>query len=467
MTAAPAISAPRTGLAEQILECFPGGSYAFAALLRLLDIVESNSVETAAVECRAEPRLLVNPNFVERHANTPEKLFMLVMHELHHVLLGHTTLFPAATPVHNFIFEAVINGLLCRMFPAGEYTALFRDYYDPGNFPMCLLRPPPSWPGRKHAVASGIAKLPNAQRKRAAEAHAALYSEAGATYLEVAEVLPQVLATCGAGDAVGDVPLLGGHGEHSSTMGGLEHRSPLLFDIVRGIVEQWPQPPDPIQGRSLADVIATSKVIVQRKRSNRGVLRRLIEEVAAQGSEGEVRRRVIDRVPAQSPLPNFDRRAMVQGYLGFHPLLYQAQVPCARRKPAADRVHVYLDVSGSMETVKGALYGAILDCHSQVHPTVHLFSTAVEDVTIPELRRGVCKSTGGTDIACVASHIAKNGIGRALVVTDGWVGRPAGEHLAILSRTKLAVALFGPSTQKGDLEPVADHLVELERGDPT
>ena len=467
MTAAPAISAPRTGLAEQILECFPGGSYAFAALLRLLDIVESNSVETAAVECRAEPRLLVNPNFVERHANTPEKLFMLVMHELHHVLLGHTTLFPAATPVHNFIFDAVINGLLCRMFPAGEYTALFRDYYDPGNFPMCLLRPPPSWPGRKHAVASGIAKLPNAQRKRAAEAHAALYSEAGATYLEVAEVLPQVLATCGAGDAVGDVPLLGGHGEHSSTMGGLEHRSPLLFDIVRGIVEQWPQPPDPIQGRSLADVIATSKVIVQRKRSNRGVLRRLIEEVAAQGSEGEVRRRVIDRVPAQSPLPNFDRRAMVQGYLGFHPLLYQAQVPWARRKPAADRVHVYLDVSGSMETVKGALYGAILDCHSQVHPTVHLFSTAVEDVTIPELRRGVCKSTGGTDIACVASHIAKNGIGRALVVTDGWVGRPAGEHLAILSRTKLAVALFGASTQKGDLEPVADHLVELERGDPT
>jgi hypothetical protein len=158
---------------------------------------------------------------------------------------------------------------------------------------------------------------------------------------------------------------------------------------------------------------------------------------------------------------------MVQGHLGFQPLLYQAQVPWTRRKPAADRVHVYLDVSGSMEAVKGALYGAILDCRHHVHPIVHLFSTAVEDVTIPELRRGVCKSTGGTDIASVASHIAKNGISRALVVTDGWVGRPAGEHLAILSRTKLAVALFGPSTQTGDLEAVANHLVELERGDCT
>jgi len=99
--------------------------------------------------------------------------------------------------------------------------------------------------------------------------------------------------------------------------------------------------------------------------------------------------------------------------------------------------------------------------------SVYLFSTAVEDVSIPEMRRGVCKSTGGTDIACVAEHIAKNGISRALVVTDGWVGRPTGEHLAILSRTKLAVTLFGPSTQKGDLEAVADHLVELEPGDRT
>jgi hypothetical protein len=467
MTAAPAIFAARPSVAEQILECFPCGSYAFAALLRLLDIVESDSVETAAVECRAEPRLLVNSSFVARHANTPEKLFMLVMHELHHVLLGHTTLFPAVTPTHNFIFDAVINGLLCRMFPAREHTALFTDFYDARNFPMCLLRPPPGWPERKRTVASGIAKLPEAHRRRAAEVHAALYSEAGATYLEVAEVLPEVLSACGAGDAAGEVPLLGGHGEHSSTMGGLEHRSPLLFDIVRGLVEQWPQPPDPIQGRSLADVIATSKVIVRRKRSNRVVLRRIIEKVAAQGTDGQVRRRALDRVAAQSPLPGFDRRALVQGHLGFQPLLYQREVPWMRARPAADRVHVYLDVSGSMEAVKGALYGAILDCYSHVYPTVHLFSTAVEDVSIPELRRGVCKSTGGTDIACVASHIAKNGISRALVVTDGWVGRPSGEHLAILSRTKLAVALFGPSTQKGDLEPVADHLVELERGDRT
>jgi hypothetical protein len=64
-----------------------------------MDIVESDEVPTAAVECQLQPRLLINPGFVEKHAETPEKLLVLVMHELHHVLLGHTTLFPAVTKI--------------------------------------------------------------------------------------------------------------------------------------------------------------------------------------------------------------------------------------------------------------------------------------------------------------------------------------------------------------------------------
>ena len=122
-------------LAERILDAFPGGSYALAGLLRLLDIVETESVPTAAVECRMQPRLLINPKFVQAHASTPEKLMMLVMHELHHVLLGHTTLFPRNTRVQNFVFDAVINGIVCRMFPGAQYTAFFSDFYSADRFP--------------------------------------------------------------------------------------------------------------------------------------------------------------------------------------------------------------------------------------------------------------------------------------------------------------------------------------------
>ena len=58
-----------------------------------------------------------------------------------------------------------------------------------------------------------------------------------------------------------------------------------------------------------------------------------------------------------------------------------------------------------MDAVKGPLYAAVLDCEALVERTVHLFSTRVADVSLAELRRGVCKTTGGTDIGCVAAHM--------------------------------------------------------------
>src|SRR6185436_8240543 len=110
-----------------------------------LDIVETDAVPTAAVECRVQPRLRINPGFVDAHAATPERLLMLVMHELHHVLLGHTRLFPRVTPADNVIFDAVINALLCRMFPKREHTSFFTEFYSDAHFPECLLRPPVGW----------------------------------------------------------------------------------------------------------------------------------------------------------------------------------------------------------------------------------------------------------------------------------------------------------------------------------
>jgi hypothetical protein len=115
-------------IADRILDAFPSGHYGLLALLRLLDIVETAEVDTAAVECTSMPRLLVNPQFVDAHAATPERLLMLVMHELHHVLLGHTRLFPRATLTDNIVLDAVINALLCRMFPKPEHTSFFTSF---------------------------------------------------------------------------------------------------------------------------------------------------------------------------------------------------------------------------------------------------------------------------------------------------------------------------------------------------
>ncbi|MSP46895.1 MAG: hypothetical protein EXQ83_13860 [Xanthobacteraceae bacterium] len=446
-------------IAERILDCFPGGTYALSALLRLLDIVESETVPTAAVECRVQPRLLINPKFVKTHARTSEKLLMLVMHELHHVLLGHTTLFPTITSVHNFIFDSVINGIICRMFPAQEYTSFLTDYYDAARFPECLLRPPPGWPDRAQTP-KGILDLGAPHVAVVRDVHAALYSDTGASYQEVFKVLPRLVPK----DVIKGVPLLGGHGEGSSTAGKLEDRSPVLFDIVRSIVEHWPQPPDPIQGRSLADILRISAIQATRSPSNRALLRKLIHKVAGSNSTGAIRRVCPDQVAAPTPIPALDRRSAVMRSLGYEPLLQVGAVPWRRTIRTGERVHVYMDVSGSMEAVKKSLYGAVLDCREYVHPTVHLFSTTIADISLDELRRGVCKSTGGTNIACVASHMARNRVRRSLIVTDGWVGTPRGQHRTTLADSKLAVAFLGTTASTNDLADVANFTTILSNG---
>lgn len=448
-----------TSIAERILDCFPSGTYALSALLRLMDIVETGSVPTAAVECRVQPRLLINPEFVGKHAQTSEKLLMLVMHELHHVLLGHTTLFPTVTPVQNFILDAVINGIICRMFPAREYTAFLTDYYDASRFPDCLLRPPPGWPDRPRTP-KGISDLGGRHVSRIGDVHAALYSDTGATYQEVFNVLPRMVPE----GAIKNVPLLGGHGDGSATAGQLEDRSPVLFDVVRSIVEHWPQPPDPIQGRSLADVLKDSVVQASRLPGNRAILRTLIRKVAGFDGAGTIRQVRPDSVAAPTPIPALDRRSAVMRSLGHEQLLHVGAVPWRRPVRGGERVHVYMDVSGSMDAVKKALYGAVLDCREYVHPTVHLFSTKIAEISLGELRRGVCKTTGGTDIACVATHMSENRVRRSLILTDGWVGTPRGQHRATLADAKLAVAFLGNNFNASDLAAVANFTTTLSIG---
>lgn len=444
----------RPTLADRVLDAFPAGTYALHGLLSLLDIVESDEVPTAAVECRAEPRLLINPAFVNRHAQTPEKLLMLVMHELHHVLLGHTRLFPCSTPLDNFVFDAVINALLCRMFPAAEHTSFFTEFYPDDAYPGCFLRPPARWtPG-------GGISLPTAleapERQAEAAVYRALYSDQGASYHDLYDIFRTQLRD----EDVEAIALLGDHSGHSAA-GDLEGRAPVLFEAVRTVVERWPQPPDPIRGRSLEELLKEQQVRPSRVRSNRSVLRDLLRRVAGTGRGGPVRRSTTFALQVETPVPTFDRRSTVLRSLGCRPLLYAAAIPSRRSLPVSERVHVYLDVSGSIGDLKGALYGAVLDCQELVHPVVHLFSTAIADMSFRGLSRGHCETTGGTDIGCVAGHMAEHRVRRAVFVTDGFTGRPQGAHRKVLAEATVGVALTPGSTYAADLHDTTNFWAQL------
>ncbi len=451
-------------LAEAVLDAFPSGSYAMTGLLRLLDIVATSRVPTAAVECRAQPRLLINPHFVAQHADSPEKLLMLVMHELHHVLLGHTTLFPRLTWEQNFVFDAVINGLVCRMFPDRAFTSFFTDYYREDRFPDCLLRPPSGWPAAGFSNSPVLDLLDPTLQKQVQDVHAALYSEAGASYHEVHELLPRLLVKTDA-SGVGEVPLLGGHDPGDGQHTDLQRGSPVLFDLVRELVEQWPQPPDPIRGRSLADVLNESTVSAPRVRPPRSVLRALIRKVAGVKGTSRLPQISVAHTCIQSPVPVWSRRSSVLHAMGVPNLLHPAAVPWKKRRQSGALVHVYLDVSGSMEGVLQPLYAAARDCEEFLHPKIHLFSTKVVDITRAELRAGRCSSTGGTSIEAVAEHMAAHDIRRVLIVTDGWVGSPKGLHRRTLENAEVAVAYLGHQTNRNDLAGLANYTDTLCIGD--
>ena len=166
-------------------------------------------------------------------------------------------------------------------------------------------------------------------------------------------------------------------------------------------------------------------------------------------------------VEIATPVPVFDRRSAVLRALGADPLLHKSTLPFVRRNHAG-RVHVYVDVSGSIAGLKGALYGAVLDAGDLVHRTVHLFSTIVRDVTLQGLRRGECHTTGGTDIGRVAAHMRSHQVRRAVLVTDGYVGRPSPLDAKTLTSAVVGVALTPGNSTRTDLMTTAPIWAQLE-----
>ena len=445
-------------LKDQLFDCLPAGRYALAGLLRLVDIVETDAVPTAAVECQAQPRLLINPVFVAEHANTPEKLMMLVLHEIHHVLLGHTRRLSGSAPADNFVFDCVINALLCRMFPQPAYTALFRDFYPDDAFPACLLRPPADWNPAILKVAVPPALMGNGFGP-ARQVYQSLYSKEGASYEDIRNVLRAFLAR--REKLLVDVTLLGDH--DNSAHGQATASANVLAGAVEDIVRHWPSPPQPLRGISMTELLRDSRLRVMRAPSRRRQLRELIGKVAGASGKGRGARRTMPaEIQIESPVPSADRRAMVSRALGATPLLYRAAVQARQPVPAQERVHIYVDVSGSMEGIKGALYGAVLDCEALVHPQVHLFSTEVAEVSAAQLRAGICKSTGGTDIRCVTRHMMRHRVRRAVLLTDGYVGAADAEGQKALDRARIGVAYIGAPTSRQALERHADASITLD-----
>lgn len=482
---------------EEIWEAFPAGSYAITGLMRVLDIRESRSVATAWAGDLDGPVVLINPDFVARYAYTPERQAALILHELLHVLLGHHC--KPVTRLDNFIFDAVVNAMVCYMTGSPAHWSLFTSYYSSQRFPECLLRPPCGFrlpePGHRACV-----KMPRVLRGKkmwkARQVYQALYEEFGASYEEVRRLFdilarnheellagvdrkevdamvaeegteglrngefvrwaeddeasdgeePEKLSRRVA--SLSKVKLLGSHPvKASGQMGSSESLARAAAAALAPLLEAMPQ-----KGDERIRYFLQLGPSPEADERNVTLLRQLIEKVALDGqtltpSVTEVPIRLLSAVPAT------DRRSNVLRFLGLEPLLYGWDVP-DRIQRRITPVHVYLDVSGSVTPFVASLVKAVLACRELVAPIVHLFSMDVEDVGVYQLTAGRVPSWGGTDIHCVLAHMKKHAIRNALILTDGYVGWPAPEWHSFLRDCRVAVAL----TPRGSLATLQEFV---------
>ncbi len=219
---------------ERIFNVLPAASYQMEKLFGLFDIEFSDETETACVECRTTPWLLLNKGFLDEYCRDDGDLFLLILHELYHLILGHTRLFPRVAPIDNIVFDAVINSMLCRTVGRTVGTKLFTRINGYDSLPGRLLRPPPGWPDECTGV---LAALPSEEQRIIGLLYGAAESSK-ITYHDIYELLRKELA----GRDVPNVLLLGSHGLEQNEDG-------LLKEAVRRIVEGWPPPPFRIAGR--------------------------------------------------------------------------------------------------------------------------------------------------------------------------------------------------------------------------
>lgn len=466
-------------IVARILDVIPPGSFELATFFSLFRVRFSDTVKTACVTCGESPELLLNRKFIETHCRTDEHLFMLVMHELYHVILGHTTLFPHPTELLNIVFDAVINAILCSLFPEPAFTSLFTDCYPSDALPWALLRPkgegtPPSAEAALDLLYGGSDTGTYHDVYEALLASGCVKEIA----LELKDGDMPVLGKSGGGkpgegdkdgDGGGKPLLLGSHGEEGDDL------SQEMKDLINEAIAKWPSPDRPLCGRDLGagkGVRDFGAEAPSDARLQRG-LRQLMRQAAMPGLK-EVRRRAVHErtVATATFLPDWHDRSHEARELAFGDALIYGTTARLKRPTDRDnrRTFVYFDVSGSVADEVPSVAQALLPYCRKGLCTVHVFSTEVSPASVRDLAARAFETTGGTDIDCVLRHVLdlppRKRPRAAVVITDGFTGKPnAGLAKRFrASGMRLFVGLAKSSfdkTQERDLASIAEKFVRL------
>lgn len=433
---------------RRLFSVLPTSSLHMMEFLRLMDIrFVENETQSAAITCGARPELLLNKAFVDTYCQTDEHLFMLVMHELYHVILGHTHLFKRHTLIDNIAFDAVINAILCRLFPGEEYTSFFTSINNDERFPACILRPMGEKTPAKFAPI-----LKN------------LYLTDTGTYFEVYECIAKELGDTLEDERLGYV-LLGNHDIKNDDMS-----NPLLKKMLDKIISQWPRE-FTVDGRDLGGELE-NKIIkfAKSERTAQNKMRRLLRKSGVLRGDVSKRKTAVQyvREDATSVTPDYkDRTLLAKSMIYDQPLLYHSSLtrPAIVRDSNVQSL-VYLDVSGSVVNDIDRFAPLLLKPYKNKECLLFAFSTIVVPVSYQDFRRGRYQSTGGTSLDCIFEHYFSLPKGKqtkkVLILTDGATGKVADDYYRRIKQRKIEVycGLFGRHS-KDDMANITKYFEEF------
>ena len=423
------------------------GSLHMNEFLKLADIKFSEEIDSAAITCQSRPTLLLNKEFIDTYCQSDEHLFMLVMHELYHVILGHTHLFKRQTLIDNIAFDAIINAILCRTFSDDRYTSFFTSINSETSFPGVLLRPK----GKK-TPKEFVPILEN------------LYYAHTGTYYEVYESISKNLDKL-LKKRKKEYILLGNHIDNDENT-----NDPLLNKILGDVISKWPKYMV-TDGRDLGGEIKSKTVELARaKRSSLLKMKRLLRKSGV--LEGNISKRNISEQSISqetiSMIPNYKDRTLLTKSLFYEkPLLYNSTVNYSKLvHKSYIKTLVYLDVSGSVIDDIKEFAPLLLKPYKNKEIELYAFSTIVVPISYNDFKEGKFETTCGTLIDSVFDHYfslpRKKQTKKILILTDGYVGQVSrGLYEKIKERNvQIYVGLFG-KYRKEDLMNITKYFEEF------
>lgn len=464
-----------THLKARILKLVPAGTFAMERFLSFVDISVDEYCPTACVETGPQPRLHVNATFVDEHCECDEHLFVLIMHELRHVMLGHTGLYSRTTVEQNIAFDAIINATLCQEMPEPVYTRFFKALNSTKSVAERLLRPPDRWEKHRGKIvgkitSKDIPKLYGVKRMSRREKsilHRLYFENPGDVCAdEIVELLhdqdsmpeegPVLLGDHESPQDDGqpieaDARLQFGDGDRAAVA------DPVFGDIVRDMLEHT-HAHGKLAGAGLKVADYLLPKAPDARREFLAALRILLQKAGVlnqpRANNPTWKRRTTDTTFA-TVLPEWrDRHASArEAVFGQPPVLFQSTCQIVRpRMRYHDQAHVYLDISGSMGHELPWLTTALDPLERRGACRLFVFSTVVDTIRHGRLLTSEVQNTWGTSINCVLEHVLSfkeaDMPRRVVVLTDGYTGTPETKLAQDIQdkRIGLYVGLIGHSS---------------------